>query len=291
MADDVRKIATGAQPPSAQPAVTGANQARVDSRAERARRTAYRGRFALLYFLLAMIAGIAIGATIVLVGRGSPAPAPPWSDWQPVGSAQRRTAQIADRIAGTYRLPTGHQLDTVTYAGPPTVTGPDGTTFQVRAIAVRPDTSHGAAEANDIDSFSADGTVMYTLCGLGDRCAIGEGQASNERGALLRREALELGLYTFKYVDGVSSTVVLLPPRPDGQAATAVFLERGDVKSQLSRPLDQTLTAPLTPGIGEMTDTELQTVEGITRPRLYQYSYLQAQDGSPVMVLDPAIGS
>ncbi len=289
MADGLKRSATDARTaPSPGPA---ALPAATPSRAERARRSAYRGRFATFYFLLAVVAGVAMGAAVVLIGRGSPAPAPPWSEWQPVGSGGRRAAQIADRVAGTYRLPSGHQLTTVTYAGPPTVTGPDGTTFQVRAIAVRPDTSGGAAEADDVDAFSASSTVMYTLCGLGVRCSIAEGKASTERGALLRREALEISLYTLEYVDGIDSVVVLLPPRPDGQARAAVFLERADVKTQLTMPLEETLTAPLTPGVGEISPDELQTTEGITRQRLYTYDYLQAQDGSPVMVLDPAVSS
>jgi hypothetical protein len=74
-------------------------------------------------------------------------------------------------------------------------------------------------------------------------------------------------------------------------AATAVFLERADVRSQLGLPLSQTLTAPLVPGVGEIERDELRAVERITRPRLYSYSYLQAQDGRPVMVLDPALGN
>ena len=259
------------------------------SRAERARRSAYRGRFAILYVVLAGIAGAAIGTTIVLVGRGSPAPAPPWSDWQPVGSPERRAGQIGAHVTGTYRLPSGRQLTIVTYTGPPTVTGPEGTTFQVRSIAIQPDTSGGRAEADDISAVSAGGTVMYTLCGLGTSCSIREGQASNARSALLRREALELALYTFNYLDGVESVLVLLPPRPDGQAATAVFLERSDVRTELSRPLAQTFTSPLTPGIGEITEDERQTVDRITRTRLYGYGYLQAQDGSPVMVLSPRL--
>jgi hypothetical protein len=288
VADDLKKSAAGTAPTKQAQA---ASRVGAPSRAERARQTAYRGRFAIFFLLLAMVAGAALGTAVVLLGRGSPAPAPPWSDWEPVGSAQRRTAQIADRVTDPYRLPSGNQIDTVTYAGPPTVTGPDGTTFQVRAIAVRPDVSRGAAEADDVNAFDASKTVMYTLCGLGNHCSVAEGKPSNARGALLRREALELSLYTLKYVDGIDSVVVLLPPRPDGKAATAVFLERGDVSHELSRPLARTLTSTLTPGVGQIPPVELQTVEGITRPRLYQYSYLQAQDGSPVMVLDPAIST
>ena len=72
----------------------------------------------------------------------------------------------------------------------------------------------------------------------GTACSIPEGKASPARGQLLRREALELALYSFQYLDGIDSTLVLLPPRADGQAATAVFVERGDVRAQLDRPLD-----------------------------------------------------
>jgi hypothetical protein len=288
VADDVMKTsATDAPSPPA--AVPASVPERPESRADRARRLAYRGRFTVLYVLLAIVAGTAVGVFAVLVGRGSPAPAPPWSEWQPTGSAERRAGQIGDHVAAPYRLPSGRQLATVTYVGSPTVTGPDGTTFQVRALAVRPDTSRGQAEADDIDTVNASGALMYNLCGLGDRCSIPEGKATPARGALLRREALELALYSFKYIDGVDSVLVMLPPRPDGQAATAVFLERSDVRPQLSQSLDETFTAPLTPGIGELNADELALVERLTRPRLYEYSYLQAQDGSPIMVLNPVL--
>ncbi|MGH3133890.1 MAG: hypothetical protein ACRDNY_09175 [Gaiellaceae bacterium] len=263
--------------------------ARAESRADRARRLVYRGRFAILYLLLAVVAGAAVGALVVLVGRGSPSPAPPWSEWEPTGTAERRVAQIGDHVSDPYRLPSGKELATVTYAGPPTVTGPDGSTFQVRAIAVRPDTSGGRAETTDVDTFNAASTVMYNLCGLGAACSIPEGRASVARGALLRRAALELALYSFTYVEGVESVAVLLPPRADGNASTAVFLERSDVRTALSRPLNQTLTAPLTPGVGEIPPDELRYIERTTQARLYSYNYLQAQDGSPVMVLSSAL--
>jgi hypothetical protein len=287
VADDVMKRWAADAPAATPGRVPATTTTQPESRADRARRLAYRSRFAAFYVLLAIVAGAALGTLVVLLERGSPAPAPPWSGWQPTGSAERRAGQIGDHVTGPYRLPSGRQLATVTYVGPPTVTGPDGTTFQVRALAVRPDTSGGQAEADDIDTVSARGTVMYNLCGLGTACSIPEGKPSTARGALLRREALELALYSFTYVDSVDSVLVMLPPRPDGQAATAVFLERSDVRNQLARPLDQTFTAPLVPGIGELSGDELEVVERITRSRLYEYSYLQAQDGSPIMVLSP----
>ena len=289
MADDVMgKAAADAKQVSSN-AVGTAIVSRPESRADRARRLAYRSRFGVLYVLLAIVAGAGVGALLVLVGRGSPAPAPAWSAWEPTGSVERRSAQIADHVADQYRLPSGKALVAITYAGPPTVTGPDGSSFRVPAIAVRPDTTAGRAESDDIDTLNAANTVMYTLCGLGNACSIPEGKASVERGQLLRREALELALYSFRYLDGIDSTLVLLPPRADGQAATAVFLERGDVREGLRRPLDQTLTAPLTPGVGEIQADEQRIVDHTTRSRIYEYGYLQSQDGSPVMVLTPAL--
>jgi hypothetical protein len=95
----------------------------------------------------------------------------------------------------------------------------------------------------------------------------------------------------FKYVNGVDSALMLLPPRADGQAAAAVFLTKGDVGAMLGRPLDQTLTAPLTPGVGEIGADEQSAIDRTTLPRLYEYGWLQAQDSSLVMVLAPALGA
>jgi hypothetical protein len=267
---------------------------RTESRADRARRLVYRSRFAAFYFLLAVVAGGAIGALVVLVSRGSPAPAPAWSAWEPTGTDWRRVAQIGDRVGDRYRLPSGNALAAVTYAGPPIVAGSDDSTTPVRALAVRPDTSGGRAEEDDIDTFPAGSTATYQLCGLGPVCSIAEGQPSAERDALLRREALELALYSFRYTD-VQSVFVDLPPRIDTQAQTvttrAVFLERSDVRPSLGQPLDRTLTAPLTPGIGEMSAEELRVVDRITRSRIYAYESISGQDGSPILVLSPAPGA
>ena len=283
------KAAADAKPAPSTNAVGTGVVAIPETRGDRARRLSYRSRFAAFYVLLAIVAGAGVGTLLVLVGRGSPAPAPAWSEWEPTGSVERRSAQIGDHVGDQYRLPSGRALVAVTYAGPPTVTGPDGASFQVRAIAVRPDTTAGRAEADDIDTLNAQGTVMYTLCGLGKACSIAEGKPSEARGQLLRREALELALYSFRYLDGIESTLVLMPPRADGQVATAVFLERGDVRAALDQPLDVTLTAPLTPGVGEIESEEQRVIDRATRSRIYEYSYLQAQDGSPIMVLSPSV--
>ncbi|MGH3126650.1 MAG: hypothetical protein ACRDPX_01895 [Gaiellaceae bacterium] len=286
MADDVMEKAAADTKPVPGGNVGSAVVARPETRADRARRFAYRSRFAAIYVALAIVAGVGIGTLLVLVGRGSPAPAPAWSAFEPTGSAEQRAAQIADHVSGQYRLPTGDALVSITYQGPPIGTL-DGTTVQaVRAVAVRPDTTGGRADASDIATIDARNTVQYTLCGLGRNCAI-PGKASDERGQLLRRQALELALYSFHYVDGVDSTLILLPRRADGQEATAIFLTKDDLRGELGRPLDQTLTAPLTPGVGEIAADEQAAINRTTRSRFYEYGWLQAQDGTLVMVLAP----
>jgi len=130
---------------------------------------------------------------------------------------------------------------------------------------------------------------MYTFCGVGDRCSIAEGESTPERDQLLRREALELALYTFKYVDGIDSVSVFLPPRPDGQAApTSVFLRRSDVSSLLQTPLGTSIT-PRTPTVGTMPQREIDLVDRLTLPRLYTFDVQRAQDGSAVLVYDPVV--
>ena len=288
MADDVMDKAAA----DANPVPTSAGGSTIvtnpESRADRARRFAYRSRFAAFYVLLAVIAGAGVGTLLVLVGRGSPAPAPTWSAWEPSGTAEQRTAQIADHVSNPYRLPSGDALVAVTYQGPPIGTL-DGTTAQsVRAIAVRPDTTAGRADASDIATIDARNTVQFSLCGLGRNCSIA-GKASDARAQLLRREALELALYSFHYVD-VDSTLVLLPRRADGQEATAIFLTKDGLRRELAQPVDQTLTAPLAPGVGEIAADEQAAINRATKSRLFEYGWLQSQDGTLVMVLAPVVG-
>ena len=90
----------------------------------------------------------------------------------------------------------------------------------VSTIAIRPDTSTGKKEESEIDVVpAAQQPPVHPLRARRELLDQGRHGVSEARHALLRREALELALYTFKYVDGVDSVSVFLPPRPDGQAA------------------------------------------------------------------------
>ena len=65
------------------------------SRSDRARRSAYRSRFAGVYIVLAAVVGVAVGSFIVIAGTEPPQEAAAWSDWQPSGSSSARLNQIA----------------------------------------------------------------------------------------------------------------------------------------------------------------------------------------------------
>jgi hypothetical protein len=283
------KAAADANPVPANGSAAGVS-VRPESRADRARRVAYRNRFGAFYVVLAIVAGAGVGALLVLVDRGSPAPAPAWSAWQPNGTTDQQAAQIAVHVSEGYRLPSGNRLVQITYQGPAVGTADGKTILPVSSFAIRPDTTGGRADASDIHTVNSRSTVQYNLCGLARlNCAIPEGKPSNARGQLLRREALELALYSFRYMSGIDSAFVLLPPSADGKTNTAVFLERGDLRGELNRPLDQTLTAPLAPGVGEIELDEQQVLDRTTKP-LYEYVWLQTQDGSLVTVLTPVVG-
>ena len=279
MAEDV----TPAEPPperEPEPEIT-----LIPTRRERARQSSYRFRFGMIYIVLAALVGAGLGAFAILYTREAPPEAASWSTWKPEGSIEASAKQIADHVSKGYRLPSGNQL-AVALVGPPEVQD-----VKVRAIAVRPDTSAGQAEEDDIDVIDTGGSIMYILCGLGEQCAIKEGKASEERLQLLRREALELSLYSFKYLDGVDSVVVFLPPAPNAEAAavgSSVFLKRDEVRDELRRPLGHTLLRNEPPTIGQMDAIEVGNVDRLTRPRTFQYEFQAAQEGSAILVLTPA---
>ncbi len=274
----------------AQPARPVERSERV-TRTARARRSSYRARFGIVYVVLALVAGVAVGGFFVLLAKPDPTPAPPWSTgFVPEGSETAKAKQIATHISEQYKLANGQQL-AAAIVGPPAVSAgtSSGGDIPVRAIAIRPDTSTGRHEESDIQIIDAQGSLMFILCGLGQNCSIKGGTPSQARHALLRREALELALYTFKYVPDVKAVTVFLPPRPDGAASgTSVFLQKRDLKAELQRPLSRTL-APIAPTVGKMGKAELARVDRVTEPHLYTYEYQQAQDGSAVLVLAPVV--
>lgn len=238
----------------------------------------HRMRFGLAYLALAIVAGGAAGATVLLIDHPGKGPGTAWSDWTPTGKADGgMPKEIADYVGARYRLPSGDPLVGI-LAGPPKVQDID-----VRAVAIRPEQGTGEG----IEIISTEGGLMYVLCGLGEACSISEGEPTQERHRLLRREALELALYSFKYVDDVGKVIALLPPNPQAESGTAIFFQKDDFDHELKVPLSQTLSRRDPPISAELGPAEGLIVDRLTRPRLFSYQFQAAQDGSPVIVLAP----
>jgi hypothetical protein len=149
-------------------------------------------------------------------------------------------------------------------------------------------------------------TIAYNLCGVGSsNCAIGVGTPSTERLLLLRREALELALYTFKYVSGTDNVVAILPPghttqtctglcpKPNQRATTkpiniALLFLHDELRPWLDQPLTATLPEPFPPTVDQISSApEASLVEQITARGMFTENVEQAQDGSQLIVLNP----
>ncbi len=258
------------------------------------------------------LAGIAFVAIVIAVmlaaGGGSGGTGPRWSSWKPPDSGNQGAQDIADHIAPFYRLSGTDQLDVITVmslANASTLSA-SSTTSSVSnglEVAVRPNTF-----SSQISLLNGK-TVAYNLCGIGsNNCTIGIGTASADRLLLLRREALELALYTFKYIGGVNNVVAVLPPghptvtstltaKPPSQTPsplldTAVLFVKAELVPWLSQPLSSTLQE--FPPAAELSQLSLwhQTpeaglVDQITARGLFSEKLVNAQDGSHLIVLDP----
>jgi hypothetical protein len=222
-----------------------------------------RGRFALAYLLLGAAVGTGIGTLIVLLQRPTPPPPPPWSSWQPAASStSSRLLEIAEHIGQSYRLPSGDQLTAVQLGGS------QGGQSNVQGIAVL---NKGAPEKVDAQ-YDQDDTAFYILCGAGKSCSIAEGKPSVARGTVLRREALELALYTLEYAHPIDNVLVFFPPNPGEKSLSSTLLfHRDDLSTRLKRPLRATLPQVKPPLPGKIARQEERTVNDLTGEQRYHY--------------------
>ena len=262
----------------------------------------------------AVLVGLAVGALVVALAIGSssttkPGSTIPWSSWSPPDTGTQGAREIADHVAPFYRISGVDQLAVVTVVNltTPSTTGSSTTSSSGAAsglqVAVRSDPSSSAV------SLLSGNTIGYNLCGIGGQnCAIGVGQPSTARLLLLRREALELALYTFKYVSGVQNVVAILPPGHTTQPSTlspkppslsstaattkpvniALLFLRDELTPWLSQPLSSTFPEQFPPSVTQMSSApEAALVDQITARGLFSERLEQAQDGSNLIVLDP----
>ena len=250
------------------------------ARARRLELGPHRRRFLVVYGLLAGVLGVAVVGVVIFAGK-SISPGPKWSAWKPSGGGLGAAKQIAEQVGKSYRLPNGNQLVDV-IAKAPSVSPASNVTIPISLVAVRGPKASG----DKIITVSPSDSIMYSLCGLGASCAISAGKASVQRGTLVRREILELALYTFKYVGGVKNVIAFMPPAAGTQPKYVVYLQKADVSSELHTPLAQTLAAK-TPKQSTIPSREVRAVESTTGRRVYSFSLSQAQTGDAVLVLAP----
>jgi hypothetical protein len=246
------------------------------------RRTPHWRRFLVVYGVLGAVLALAVVGIVVYAGR-SISPSPAWSSWHPSGGGLGAAKQIAQTVGKEYRLPDGSQLVDV-IAKPPSVSG--GTSTSGGQVPIHYFAIHYSTGGDQIYPVSSSDSVMFQLCGLGPSCSIATGKPSVARGTLVRREVLELALYTFKYVGGIKSIVAFMPPSSGSAQQYAVFLQKNDLKPQLKTPLTQTLSSktPLPSGIPAR---EVHVIDATTESRVYTFGLSQAQTGDLVLVFKP----
>lgn len=258
-------------------------------------------------FLLGAFGALGVAAIVLAISFAfapKQEPQAPWSSWKPSGDLDPAT-QIAEHVAPEYQLTPGHPLVSVS-GGPQQIDG------QPVALYIR---SSGSKPV----PLEEQG-VFYQLCGSKPDCSI-PGKPSDQRGLLVRREALELALYTFRYIGGASQVVVTFPPAPatskkskqggsssssgspsselggsnalEGISSSAhvpsrVLLFRPqDLSVELSRPLDATLSESVPTVATVDSAPESHFVEQLTGPLVYD-STLISQSSSAVLLLQQA---
>ena len=246
----------------------------------------YRSRFGFVVGALIGVVLAAIGLGAILAVNASQEGKPDgWSIWRPTEKDDLGAArQIAQHVAVKYRLGDADQIVAVQSSGMEIADRP-------LSVALRT-----ARVGGNIELLDGHG-VMYTLNGLGKHGSIPGGEPSEERHLLLRREALELALYTFHYADDIDMVVTLLPPAPPkaGEEDTstelppvqALFYRPGDLQGELRVPLDSTLpeTTPRPEQI-DLAKPEFKRLDALTRSNLFTASFQQGQDASVFLVLE-----
>lgn len=252
-------------------------------------RRVHAKRFMAAYILLGLALVGAVAMFVMAMNTDSESERA-WSTWQPNGSGESRIWEIADHVGAGYRASNG-ELAARILAGAPTFNTSDdqGRTLRLPLEGVL--VKGRATDQSDSRAvlFSGD-SVMYALCGTGSACQPGNALLQvDEIGTKYEREALELALYTFKYVDGVNSVMVFLPPFPQrnaqgqvDQVRTLVYIEKGQVGFQLDRPLKDTLRA--NNGL-DFSNIERNDIVQLVHPRLYTFEPEQAPNGAWILSL------
>lgn len=273
MADDVIEAAA----PTA-PAEPFGRPQPEPTRADRARHSAYRSRFVLIYFALAIVLGSAVGALAITLRSSSSSKAKPQAPvFNPSANGEIAAMALAANVQRRYRTADGKALVDV-IASRNTLQNGDLGYLRVRFQVVQP---LDAQNGRDSQVLRTNDAIQYSLCGTGAQCAIA-GTPTPAHAGLLQREALELALRTLgndAHVDNVSVFIRPVPPPQGSSFEGYVYVfNRGLITkndpSLLSQPLQETLPgagSTLTPA--QMDQDQILRIEELTRPYLYLFRY------------------
>ena len=217
-----------------------------------------------------------------------------WSSWAPDTGGSIGVSEIAQHVAPYYRLSAADQLDLVTPVSVAQETAAGTTTGSGPLVVLNRSAGKGQSLA-----LLGGKTVAYNLCGIGTRnCELG-GTPSIARLLLLRREALELALYTFRYIGDARNVIAVLPPahppKSTGVSSSSspvpvvvVFL-RGELQPWLNVPLSRTLQQyPL--AVAELhlwrQTAEAGFVDQVTAHSLFSAQIEASQLGGNLLVLN-----
>ncbi len=255
-------------------------------------------RFRVTISALVGIAAAALAIAVIVLAdhasAGGAVTAPAWSSWAPTSSGGEGISEIAAHIAPYYRLSASQQLDVVTPIVMAQTTAAGTTPGSGLTIAVN---SSPAGHAQSLGLLNGK-TVAYNVCGLGSKNCGLAGQASTVRMLLLRREALELALYTLKYIRGTQNVVVVLPPGHTVGAngsvtgtkpvTVAVAFVRSELAPWLAVPLSHTL-ALYPPEVAQLglwsRSAEAGFVDQVTANALFSSQIEAQQVGGNLLVL------
>jgi hypothetical protein len=247
-----------------------------------------RARFAVVYAALTLILVGSVTALIVF-GLAPIGSSSKWSSWRPASAGPLVMAkEIADHVGPEYEFANGDQLLAVVPSAPAVTAG----TQTVGIIAVSTRASNGTQDVAQLDPGTA---VMYTLCGLGIHCAIATGTPSDARGVIVRREALEVALYTFKYVHAVDSVLIYVPPTNLQGAPNSpiLYFTRESLSGRLNVPLHDTLSLKSPPRAGgakvqaQNDPTEKGLLDALTLPHFFASGLIELQVGGALLALVP----
>jgi hypothetical protein len=312
MADGVNKPTNATDDRAAQqPLGTSIGTGRSSVRREQ---SPHALKFLIATTSLAVLAVIAVAVAVVTAHNSqNDGPLPAWSSWSPPDTGIQGARDIADHLAPFYRITNTDQLAAVTVlnVANPNTSSSSATSQPPNQIQIALK-AEGSSPSQSAVQLLGGHTIAYNLCGLGTaNCSIGVGTTNTNQMLLLRREGLELALYTFHYLPGIDNVVAVLPPGktlststltptpPSSGAAPAssplnlaLLFDRQELQPFTSQPLSFTLPLKYPPGPGLLPlwrqTQDAGNVDQLTARGLFTEQFEHAIDGSYLLVLTPA---